>query len=415
MGAIENYLDTYVKRRTRDLIRSSIKSFLISVYGGGFDRSGGEWESLADRYVGECRAQKRRYFDDLLSFITFLAEEKRPPASIYAYVNSVKNWITYTLDVDLTSRERKILRSRLPKGKRARTVEDDLTREKLQKILTHCDAKGRALFLFLVSSGIRIGEALQLRMGDIDLDHDPPKVTVRGEYTKAGDAYITFISKEARTALEEWLKIKDEYLESARNRGRGISKTGYGRGVKNGEDDRIFPFSSLVAHSMWANALKKAGLEERDNGTKRRTLHIHMLRKFFMSQLKLVIPEVIVEALAGHTGYLDEAYRRYTCKQIAEYYRKGEPYLYINVPREIREIQTGFQRDLNQLQKRVQDLTEKLTDANALVMKLFDERDELRGKVMALSEENRKLKEKFAKIEREIHSFKKLLERTAKD
>jgi len=33
-------------------------------------------------------------------------------------------------------------------------------------------------------------------MRGIDLKHDPPKVTVKGEFTKAGDMYITFISKE---------------------------------------------------------------------------------------------------------------------------------------------------------------------------------------------------------------------------
>lgn len=166
---------------------------------------------------------------------------------------------------------------------------------------------------------------------------------------------------------------------------------------------------------MWASVLRKAGLEERDDGTKRRTLHIHMLRKFFMSQMKLVIPEVIVEALVGYTGCLDEAYRRYTIRQIAECYKKGEPYLYINMPKEIREIQTGFQRDLEELRGRVQDLTLKLTDANALAMKLMAEKDELRGKVTALREENKELKRRPGQIESEIHIFKKLLERMARD
>jgi hypothetical protein len=33
----------------------------------------------------------------------------------------------------------------------------------LRRVLAHADVKGRALFLFLASSGVCIGEALQLK------------------------------------------------------------------------------------------------------------------------------------------------------------------------------------------------------------------------------------------------------------
>ena len=258
MGKIGEYLSTYVNKGTRTLIYSSIKHFLISIYGGDKKRSDEEWETLAEQYFSECRARKRDWFKDLLNYVTYLAEKERPPASIYGYVNSAKNWITYTLDLDLTPKQRKILKNRVPKGKRARTDEDDLTREKLKKILTHCDTKGRALFLFLASSGIRIGEALQLRMSDIDLEHDPPKVTVRGEYAKEGDKYITFISKEAKTALEEWLKIREEYLRQAFQKGRGLERTR----IRPEEDDRVFPFSKTVVYEMWTNEMLESYLND---------------------------------------------------------------------------------------------------------------------------------------------------------
>lgn len=40
--------------------------------------------------------------------------------------------------------------------------------------------------------------------------------------------------------------------------------------------------------------------------------------------MKLSIPAVIPEALAGHEQYLDEAYQRYTTEQLGEYYKKAE-------------------------------------------------------------------------------------------
>jgi len=395
---IGDYLSTYVKKATKDLTHTAIKSFLTNVYGGALKRSNEEWETLAKEYIMECKAGRRSWFNDLLNYITYLAKKDRPPMSVYAYVNRVKNWITYTLDVDLTAKQRRILRSRLPKGKRARTVEDDLTREKLQKILTHCDTKGRALFLFLASSGIRIGEALQLRLSDIDLDHDPVKVTVRGQYTKAGDTYTTFITKEAKTALEEWLKEREDYMRSAFQKGRGLGR----QRLRPEEDKRIFPFSDTVAHDLWVRALKKAGLEERDDGTKRRTMRIHMLRKWFMSQLKLVIPETVVEAFAGHTGYLDEAYRRYTCNQLADLYKRGESYLYVLVPREVKEILTEQRKSFESMQKEIQDLYRKLTDANVLAMQLMAEKDELKEKVTALTEENKELRRRLIEFKTEV-------------
>jgi len=203
-------------------------------------------------------------------------------------------------------------------------------------------------------------------------------VNVRGEYSKTGDPHYSFISQEAKESLVECLKVRGDYLISSSKRGRGLAKTGYGRGVKSVEDKRIFPFSFSVASQMWNNALKKAGLENHNKGTNRRTLHIHMLRKVFNSQLKLVVPREVVEALTGHEEGLSDAYRRYTQEQIREWYLKGEPHLYVFVPQEIGKIQTQFNAELEELNKKISDM---LYHNQRLLL----ERDELRGKVEGLS------------------------------
>ena len=89
-------------------------------------------------------------------------------------------------------------------------------------------------------------------------------------------------------------------------------------------DKTLFPFSYDVAWTSWNRLLKKTKLDDRDPTTNRYVLHIHCLRKFFLSQMKLEVPAVIPEALAGHEQYLDEAYQRYTVEQLGEYYKKGE-------------------------------------------------------------------------------------------
>jgi integrase len=381
MDLIKEWINSYLKRNTKIVYFSSIKNFLISIYGGNLENENEYFEELASKYLEEVK-KGRDYFKDILNFINFL--NNKPPITISSYINGIKSFLNFHLNIELTKKQSRIIRSRI-RGNRIRTIEGDLTKEKLKKILEHTDLKGRALFLFLVSSGIRIGEALKLRINDIDLNYDPPIVYVRGEYTKSGNSYFSFITKEAKESLIEWLKIRGEYNKIAFNRGRGLEKAGFGRGKRKEEDNRIFPFSIQTAEIMWYNALKKANFEKKDEFTKRRDLHIHMLRKFFMSQAKLVIPHSIVEALAGHNEYLDEAYRRYTKEQLADFYKKAEPNLYIFIPKEIREIQTHYISELEDTKKKVENLTLQLTNLNTTTITLMKENSELKNQLSLIT------------------------------
>jgi integrase len=358
---------------------AGVKHFLSSVYGETVNL-----EAAAAQYIEECKSGRRDWFKDLLKYAADL--HGRPPKSARAFMTGAKSWLEYCLDVELSRKQSRLLLGRLPKGQRARTEEAELTRETLRKILAHADVKGRALFLFLASSGVRVGTALKLRLEDVNLAVDPPTVTVRGEYTKSGDTYTTFISSEAREALEQWLRVRGSYIHSAANRGRGLGKT------KQVQDPRLFPFSPGVAEQMWYTALEKAGLNSKDPSTGRYKLHVHMLRKWFLSQAKIAAPESVAEAWAGHSGYLDEAYRRYTRQQLAELYKKAEPYLLIHVPSSVHELQTKTQKDIQELRDQIADLTRKLTDANALALKFMNENAELKAKLESVSKDVEALK-----------------------
>ncbi|MEM5831305.1 MAG: tyrosine-type recombinase/integrase [candidate division WOR-3 bacterium] len=387
----EEWINSYSKINTKKSFKIGISAFFKFIYGKI------DLEEASKKYIEEVK-KGRDYFKDLINFCNFL--NNKTPKTAYTYLASIKSFLNYFLNIELTKKQNRILRSRLPKGNRARTIEGDLTREKLKKILEHCNLKAKALFLFLLSSGIRIGELLKLKLNDIDLNQDPPIVYVRGEYTKSGDPYYTFISKEAKESLIEWLKLREDYIKTSLNRSKGFEKT------KNLEDDRIFPFSFSLCVKMWNRALKKAGLEEKDSFTKRRTLHIHMLRKFFISQGKLVIPETIVEALAGHTEYLDEAYRRYTKDEIREFYKKLEPNLYIFIPKEIREIQTHYQNELEETKKKVENLTMQLTSLNTTTIALLNENTNLKNQINLITQNLKELYEIINKLEEKIKKIK---------
>ncbi|MHA1956764.1 MAG: tyrosine-type recombinase/integrase [Candidatus Thorarchaeota archaeon] len=89
------------------------------------------------------------------------------------------------------------------------------TTEEIRRLLSHMPVQGRALFTLQASAGTRIGETVELRLDDMSLGSDPPRAYLRPETTKSGDGRVVFFSVEAVEAIEEWLKVRDDYLESA--------------------------------------------------------------------------------------------------------------------------------------------------------------------------------------------------------
>jgi len=71
----------------------------------------------------------------------------------------------------------------LPRRRRGRAYEFDerrfLTREQLRRLLTEIPNNWRPLFELVASTGLRISEAIALRVMDADLDADRPRIHVR--------------------------------------------------------------------------------------------------------------------------------------------------------------------------------------------------------------------------------------------
>jgi integrase len=296
-----------------------------------------KYEKLIEKYL----KSKRNYSEDLGNFVVSLHD--RPPLTGQKTFIRVKEFFNY-YNRDVSSKELKFIRNKLPKGN-ARTIEKDMDIETIRTILQHLDVKGRALVLVLASSGMRINEALSVSLDDVDLEAVPACINVRGETTKTGDSRITFISAEAVQAVREWLKVRAAYLQSSANRNNGLIKNGRAK-PKTDSDGRLFPFSDQNANVFWDAALVKANLLSRDKTTKRKQLHYHQFRKFFISQLSLIVSKEIAEMLAGHNGYLTGAYRRYTRKQLAEEYLQGQHLLTIQTPKELQEMESEFKAKL---------------------------------------------------------------------
>jgi integrase len=392
---IEKFLDIYPKKTTQGVYRAGVYNFIDCLYGKV--RKGKQvtkdekkvYETFAERYFTEGRD----YFEDLLTFAAYM--HGSAPTGARAKIAGVVEFLSY-YDVELTQKQRKQLSTKLPKGKTSRTAEKDIDTETLKKILTHLDLKGKAVTLTLASSGMRIGELFQVKLPDVDLTTTPPEIVVRGEGTKSGDTRTVFISSEAKEVLLEWLKVRDQYLNSAKDKNRGLVAKGIGK-EKTVEDDRLFPFTDVNFREGWESALRKAGLWNKDNTTGRSQTRIHALRKFFRSQLALSCPLDIVEALMGHEGYLTEAYRRYTRKQMGEYYLKAE-----------HQITVAGTADLYEIKDRLQDTQAAVKGYKDIITEQAEEMVEMRRKVEAQGEEIEAMKAREDEIIAKEEETKKI-------
>lgn len=303
-----------------------------------------------DKYVND--------FPDVVADVRkFLASlEARPSKTISTYTGAVKVFLQDN-NVKVPEEAWKKIRRRgyMPKRVRAETRDRKPTKTMLKKILNYADIKARALILFLLSSGARIGETLQLQKEDFDLEADPPRVHIKREYTKGGVGERTvFFSYEARDAIQDWLRIKG-------NMGKRDGTT-Y-------EDTKVFSFSHNTAKLMWDLACDKAGLGVKDKRTGRRIYHLHSLRKFFRTKIGLDID--VTHALMGHAQYLDAAYVRLDQdKEIADAYVEAMPNVSVYQV-ETPEIKTLEEENL-ELKSRMAKMELELTNLKGTLQKLVD-------------------------------------------
>jgi integrase len=55
---------------------------------------------------------------------------------------------------------------------------------------------------------MRAGEALSIRIKDLDFDSNPLRLSIRGEYTKTRTDRIIFLTDETARQLKSWLDYK---------------------------------------------------------------------------------------------------------------------------------------------------------------------------------------------------------------
>jgi integrase len=370
VGMSLKWLEMYSSKSTVRAYKWGLEQFFRAL---GFE---GSLEENAKAYL----SQKRNYEEDLKAY--FVSLKGKPPKSVNLCLTAVKMFLMEN-SVELPALFWRRLKGR-NKGTRALMLDKVPSNAELRRILSHMDVKGRSLFLVLASSGMRLGEAMKLRVEDVDLTSDPARIDIRGEYTKTGNPRVAFISFEAKESLEEWLRIRESELKVAVKRSR------YG---KASEDKRVWAFEANTAYYIWRNAVSKSGFDKRfqyNSGVERFTVHPHVLRKFFRTRMATVVPVDVVEALMGHEGYLTEVYRRYSLEDLAKFYKQGEHTLLVFAESEsVARLRAEIEKRNKQLQ----------TLVNGLVSENMELKTKLSDVKKQLNEMNKKLEEQRKTVE----------------
>ena len=144
------------------------------------------------------------------------------------------------------------------------------------------DIRDRALFLLLLRTGIRIGEALGLRLNDLDVKGKRVHL-FEGEKNSMGR--VVYLSEDALFALKLWFRRRDktkEFVFYGRSQGHLCYSTG---------------------RSLFMKYLRKAGLDQKGHT-------VHCLRHTFASEL--LNAGMRLECLQQLLGHHDiEVTRRY--------------------------------------------------------------------------------------------------------
>jgi len=231
-----------------------------------------------------------------------------------------------------------------------------ITRDEINILVINSDEKRQALYLVLSSSGIRIGEALQLRKMDFEMLSNPVRVILPARITKSREGRYSFISSEAKEKLVPLL----EKLES---------------------DDLVFATcdrvtrAELTEEQYFQRLRKRLRLDDMaTSGTKHR-ISIHKFRKFFATKSERKLGLQVSGALLGHSPYM-KTYYEYEPSQLAELYLGLEPDLAISpefrqkltIARQEKEISTLKRSELE-----IKRLSAQQVNDRKSVLEMFSE------------------------------------------
>jgi len=331
------------------------------------------------------------------SFYSFLAEYKRENSEKIGYSNqTICDYIVVAKEF-LNGEGCKIYnedikqRFRLPR--KINVYEKGLTKDIINRIIRLANPKLATAVLIACSSGMRIGEIVQLRLSDVDLTLDPVTIIVRAETTKTRETRITHISSEAASALKDYLSRKNrpmknedyvfllQHEDRLRHLRERLAKNEYNNSglqkidtknirilesnLRNITKEERYAKSVLSTNhnleKQLSNLIRNIPELDAKNENGRNSIHFHAFRAWFKTQVTDAHQSDFAEALMGHKS-LKLVYYRQNEKARAETYLGIEHALTIADTEKIDQNYSELQKDSLELRGIVDNLSRQLRD-----------------------------------------------------
>ena len=253
----------------------------------------------------DSQPNDERVYDYLQARINALQARKMSPITIDTYFSHIKQYLHYR-GIKLHSIDiRQCLNFPKKQVEEMRPLELDTFR----KILKACSAKREMLYLAQSSSGMRVGEMVQLRKKDIHTDAARLMVKIPAAFTKTGVARTTFFSAEAaKLVIPRLKKIGDSDLVF-----------GTGHDARN---------NACIEAQYIAAIQKKMGISDKYETNGRNVITTHSFRAYFITKVSRKDPN-LAKRFAGQKGYLLQ-YDRQTDAEKLAIYIKIEPLLLVS-------------------------------------------------------------------------------------
>ncbi len=352
-----------------------------------------------DKYLKDPRLMSKkekiqyedRIKEDILSYWKFINEEsdRFHSKTPYAFLSPMRRFLE-TYEIVFSPEFWRNIRKN-GHGNYAITDFQTPTKKQLKDILSNADCEARTLFLMQMTSGQRIEQIVNLRWGDVQLEHEYPRIFIRRQ--KGKRPIHTRITPEAKEYLIQYKEQYDRILQTREKRTPKTTRKALDR-------ERIFPMSHTNAERMWNNLTDKVNLNVHDPITKYPLYGTHCLRRYFQQHLG---NENDALFFMGKTPENIATYLRYSPDQLDVVYIKGAENLVIfkeksELPKYLNEYDEKLTKVTNELETskerndlykdRLKSQEDRLSKIeNILTRNLQDDIDPFEGKPLSKEED----------------------------
>lgn len=242
-------------------------------------------------------------------FVQYQVSKQKNPMTIRVYTMYVKSFLRH-FGIRIHNDDMKQF---VHFPKQNKELRQPMTLDIIKQLHAKSGPKYKAMILISVSSGARLGEILQSRIGDFKEIAVGGKTViqfrVRASTTKTREERLTFISHEAWKQLQPLLvgKKPTEFIF-----------------IKEWNHLTI-----IKAESTFSQTRQRCGFMEKYGNGFNYHVNFHSFRAYFLTKATQKVGENIAHAWIGHHKYLDQ-YFRLTIEERAMKYLELEPEVTIN-------------------------------------------------------------------------------------